>query len=257
MAKKDKALEMSKKEALLVSLEALVAEYNESAEFKEYKEMQKLSEKISEKISEYNAESEKECFAELKKAENPLLAAAEVLRYKVVKTKVEKEEGESTLVTEFATRPIDPLRLHRKLKGVGADKSWPAYVEELNKTMTIRRCIECGIDPADVKVNYAMSDAAKALDCFLTDDINAFSLDEANEHTRHNMQIAVKAMIGDGFPEVTKELVNYVMSFYCKKDSKTQLKLVAANHARLGQYILEVCHALITGAGVSVSYKKA
>ena len=248
------APEKSDKQTALEGLQELVDEYNDDAELADFKHMKELKEKINEKIAEYNLASETECFAELLKAENPLKAAAEKLRYPAVRV---PEEDNKLVIDTDTTKLIDPMRLYRKVKGgIGVNKAWPYMVERLNKTLCARRLIELGIDPSVLKGTYAIRDEALKLEGFLSDEDPAtFDLIAANEHLKKNMEMVVAAMVGEY--EVPTSLVNYVLSIYSKKKNSASLELIAANHRFMKQYMLEVCHACITGATVTMTYKKA
>ena len=248
------ATEKSDKQTALEGLQELVDEYNDDAELADFKHMKELKEKINEKIAEYNLASETECFAELLKAENPLKAAAEKLRYPAVRV---PEEDNKLVIDTDTTKAIDPMRLHRKVKGgIGVDKSWHYMVERLNSSIITRRAIELGIDPETIKSSYAIHDEALKLEGFLSDeDPNAFDLSAANEHLQKNMQKVVAAMVGEY--EVPMSLVNYILSIYTKKNNRASLEVAAANHRFMKQYMLEVCHACITGSPVVMTYRKA
>ena len=247
-----------KKEFILNELNSLVNKYNEHAEFNEFEEMKKVDVKINDAVDEYIKASKQECFDELLKADKPLKAAAEKLRFNSLRVKDEKleEGGTIRVVDSTVTKLIDPLELHKKAKeGIGENKKWFYFVERLNMILTARRAIELGLDPKTVNDSFAMNEESKKLEGFLVDE-TTLDLNEVVEHLLQNMQKVVEAMIGEGY-DVKKEHVNYLLSIFAKKDSKKSLSVSCANHKYMRMYMLEVCNAVITNNKISMNYKTA
>lgn len=249
------------KKVILDELKKYVAEYNDAGDFAEFARMKKLDEQIAEKVSKYTEIREAETFAELLKAENPLKAAAEMLRFQTVKVKDEKLKtgGTVRVIDPEATKPIDALKLHNKaVDGIGVDKEWHYMIQRLNLELTARRAIELGLDPKKVRDSYAMDEVAKEFEGFCEDKATGkgkeLNFKKANENLKANMQKCVDAMIGKGYT-VTPQLVNYLLAIFTRKDNAKSLSVTAAKHQYMRQYMLEVCNAVMTGTEITLNYK--
>lgn len=248
---------VDKKQEIYDAIVALVDEYNESADYKEFKVMKEIDKKIADKVQEYSEAAEAECFAEILEAENPMKRAAEVVRYSTVKVRDVKEDGTLTRVIEASSKQIDPLRLHKKAKdGIGADKTWFLMIEKLNLLMTCRRAIELGLDPKQVQNSYSMSEEACKIECLLSEtDPTKYDKNAADEVLRQDVQKVVDAMLGEGF-SVTDVMINYLLMIYTRKDSRKALSVTCANHKYMRTYILDICHAAVTGNEFCLGYKQ-
>ena len=254
------------KETVKAELEKLVAKWNESAEFSEFKVMQALESKISEAVSKYAEMCEGECFVELKKAENPMLAAAMKLGFETLTVKDEKEKdangkstGKTRKVLSPTTKRIDPLRLHKTVKdGIGADSKWVAMVETLNTLFTAAAAVDINavntsgekLDLQKIRDTHAMSDAAKKL------------LSEKGDNDPNNDEIMLKdvqdtvnAMLGEGYT-ADLTMVKYLRKVH-EKGGRSSMTVVCSNARSMRQYMLDVCHAAITGDSFILDYKKA
>lgn len=240
-------------------IEALVSERNECAEFGEHKAVKKLDRKIAEKVGDYNTRAEKDCFDALLKEDNPMLAAAKMLKFVGIKASEKKQEdGSAKMVIEAASRAIDPLSLHKKSDdGIGIDKKWEDSVEALNCLLTMRRAVELGLSTDGIIKNYKMSDEALTkVEAYLQDD-DPTKLDKNafDGFLRSEVQDVVDKMTGVG--EVTDKMVNYLLSIYSRKNTKAELSIACATHKYMRQYMLDICNAAATGNVFSVSYKTA
>jgi len=245
-----------KKSAIYDEISELVNQYNKSAEYSEFKVMKEIDKKIADKVQEYSEVAEAECFAECLKAENPMKAAAEMVRYSTVKVRDVKDDGALTRVIEASSKQIDPLRLHKKAKdGIGADKAWFLMIEKLNLLMTCRRAIELGLDPKQVQNTYSMSEEACKIESLLSEtDPTKYDKNVADEVLRQDVQKIVDAMLGEGFA-VTDVMINYLLMIYTRKDSRKALSVSCANHKYMRTYMLDICHAAVTGNEFYLNYK--
>lgn len=243
------------------TVDRLVQQRNESAEFSEFKVMKKLDEKIAEELVKFSTASENECFRKLKASENPMMEACKVLRFDTLKVREAKqEEGAAILVVETSTKAIDPLRLHKQTNdGIGAVKTWPSMVEKLNCLLTARMAAELGKNPKEVFDCYAMSDAAKTYEAFRTaSDTGASVYDKnaADACLLQDIQLMMNAMIGEGFT-ADESMVSFLLNGYARKDSKQSLSLTMATHKHLRQMLLELCGHAVTGIDYNLNFKQA
>ena len=247
------------KAAIYAEIETLVSKYNEHAKYGELKSMKEIDEKIASKVQEYDQAAEKEAFDEFLKAENPMKAAAEAVRYSTVKVADEKGVQKGVIankVIEASSKPIDPLRLHKRVSGgIGADKSWHFMIEKLNLLLTCRRAIELGVDPREIQNTYSMSEEAAKIEVLLSEtDPTKYDKNKADEVLKQDVQKCVDAMLGTGF-SVSDVMCNYLLMIYTKKDNRKALSVTCANHRYMRTYLLEICHAAITGNAFSLNYK--
>lgn len=253
------------KETLYSEVKKLVDKWNESAEFGEYKKMKALETKMSEAVEKYTAECERECFRELEKDENPMRAAAMVLKFTTIRAKAAKEKGADGKPTgkivmklEETTKRIDPYRLHEFVKdGIGADKSWVHKVERLNMLFTAGTAARLGavgrdgkpLDPTTIRDTIAMSEEARKI-----------SLQDEKKPTNAkvmlaNLQTVINAMIGEGF-EATPQMVEYLQMCHTR-GGRESMTVVCSNKRTMRQYMLDCCHAAITGDAFILDYKKS
>ena len=257
--------EAETKETLRAELDELVAKFNESAEFSEFKVMKALEGKIAEALQKYTAACEGECFVALKKAENPMLEAAKVLGFQTLAVKDEKEKdaagketGKTIKVVRPVTKRIDPLRLHKTAnEGIGADKLWYCKVERLNMLFTAATAIEINavdtsgnkLDLKAIRDTTAMSDAARKIT--MKGEDNPSNDDIMLE----DVQSVIDAMLGEGY-KATPCMVKYLRSVH-EKGGRASMSVVCSNERSMRQYMLDVCHAAITGDDFILDYKKS
>lgn len=246
-----------RKDELLNEINELVEKYNEANSYHEYKQMQEIDAKISEKVEEYTAIAERECFDEILKDENPMKAAAERVRYATIKVRDVTEDKVTTRVVEASSNQIDPLKIHKKAKdGIGADKNWHFMIEKLNMLLTCRRAIELGLDPREVKNTYSMSEEAVKIEALMSEtDPTKYDKNAADELLKQDVQKVVDAMLGAGEYEVTDVMISYLLMIYQKKNNRKSLSVTCANHKNMRIYLLDICHACVTGNEFSVIYK--
>ena len=219
--------------------------------------MQEIDAKIAEKVEEYTTIAERECFNEILQDENPMKAAAERVRYATIKVRDVTEDKVTTRVVEASSNQIDPLKLHKKAKdGIGADKNWHFMIEKLNMLLTCRRAIELGLDPREIKNTYSMSEEATKIEALMSEtDPTKYDKNAADELLKQDVQKVVDAMLGGGEFEVTDVMINYLLMIYQKKNNRKSLSVTCANHKNMRIYLLDICHACVTGNEFSVVYK--
>ena len=254
--KKEEVIEVvrTKKDIIRDDIDALVKQYNSSVDYAEFKRMKKLSDKISEKVQDYAVEVKGECYDELKKADNPLFAAAMEIFFDTLSVKEKKQEegGKKLVVEETGKRVfIDPLDLHEKVDdGIGVDKAWNTKVAGLNFSIAILLGFKLGLTPEELAVvskNYKASDEAKKLYRFIDiEHPETFDGAAVTNFVKDAMQDAVNAMIGNEY-EVTDDMVTFLLAGYAKVDTRMKVGLVFSKHANFRMRMLQVCYMAITG----------
>jgi hypothetical protein len=61
-------------------------------------------------------------------------------------------------------------------------------------------------------------------------------------------------MIGEEYKPVSHD-VNYLMTIFAKKNRKA-LSVTCANHRYMRNYIMEICHRIVSGESYDVQFKK-
>lgn len=252
------------KETLKAEVKRLVDKWNESNEFGEYKRMKALEAKISEAVEKYNAECERECFRELETEDDPMKAVALVQCFGVMSVKVKKKkgvDGKPTGETEMqmgdGIQRIDPYRLHKFVDGgIGADKLWVYKVERLNMLFTAYQAARThaigtdgkNLDFQTIRDTIAMSEESRKLSLSREDE-------RQNEETLlENTQAVLTAMLGEGYT-ATPQMVEYLIICHTK-GGRDPMTFVCSNKRTMRQYMLDCCHAAITGDAFIIDYKK-
>lgn len=229
-------------------ISALVKDYNEAGEFAEFKRMKKLDEDMKAKVAEYTSYAETKCFNELKQADDVMVAAAKKMAFDTIAVKDEQnEDGSSTRVIVTSSKPIDPLRLHRKVDGgIGHESNWWNQVERLNMLFTCEAATKLKLDPKAVRDNIAMAESSRK--------IQLANENKCTDKTlRENIEAVVKSMIGDGYT-VPDAALNYLRMAHTKAGRET-MSVVCSQHKGMRSYMLSVCHAAITGDQFVLNYK--
>lgn len=256
--------QVDRKAALLDELKGLVNQYNESAEFSEFKTMKKIDEKTSEKLAEYVVECENDCFNALLKTENPMLEAAKLLVFETVAVKDQKqEEGGTKRVIETVYRKIDPMRLHKKAvgmgtTGIGANKLWWSLIERLSMLLTAATVVDLNavsttgeqLDPTKIRNTIAMSEEAKKLTMKAEGDLNN------DDILLSDVQAVIDAMLGEGY-SATPKMVKYLRKTHVNI-GRGAMTVKVARESNMRWIVLNVCHAAIyPEKNFIVEYKQA
>lgn len=231
--------------------EELVQKYNEYNQEKRYDKLAAVNDDIDQHVKDYQAFAWKECSLMLSHCEDPMLAAVKQLNYKVIRIVDGKASGIDADIPvrsiEEVERPINLLQLHKDVKGgIGVNKQWNYEVEKLNFLLTVQTAKDLGIDPKEINDSYAMSQIAR--------EINMGKTPTSNTNLLKTIQRIVTAMIGEGY-KATSHDVNFLHKIYTRK-SRRALCVACANHKFMRQYMMEVCHHIVTGNPYSLDYKK-
>lgn len=241
------------KTELVKKLGVLVDKYNDHEHFHEREDASKTKKEIDEVLAEINSICETECFNKLIREDDTMLAAAKMLRFDAKGVKNDKETDK--LVVVDTDKPIDVLKLHKRTPdGIGVDKNWATMIEHLNRSLTIRRAIELGIEIDAVRSSFAMKDEA-SIALYEFEKNGKTIPKDANKKLKETMQEIVGAMIGNDYI-VTDAMVNYILAIFSKKNNRQALSVTCANHRYMRQYMLEICHAAATNAEFTIKYKQ-
>ena len=199
-------------------------------------------------IGEYTSISREICFETLMAAEDPMFAAVLTLEYPTIRIVDKKDDNKVPVRSiEDSTKYIDLLKLHKKVSGgIGKSKNWHLMIEKLNLLMTAQKATDLGINPKSVNDSYAMSDIAKAIDLGQNPTSKTKIL--------ATVQSIVTAMIGAEYKAKSHD-VNFLFSVYSKKSRKA-LTVTCANHKYMRQYMMEICHRIVTNGSYAIDYKK-
>jgi len=239
-------------------VDQLVKDYNESAEFGEFKVMMSISEKIVEKLESYAKLAETKRFNELELTDNPMLEIAKNPTYAVITVKDKQHDYDkgSDRVVDTVNKAIDPLRLHKRVlsktkgdHGIGKDAMWPYMVENLNVLMTCAAALRLNLNPKAVRASIAMSEATEKLGGKSADDLNNDDL------MLEDVQACVDAMLGEGYT-VDAASVKFLRAAHIKASNR-HMELVCATHKTMRHGMVSVLRHLVTGEDFSLKYKQA
>ena len=179
-------------------LDSLIAKFNESAEFHENKKMDEYLEEAAKLCKEYSGIAEAKLFAEAKLAADPMKFLIEKRVY-VAKTAVkvvDNETNTTSMVCRDVNRAVDPLRLHKKIKGgIGHATDWPVMVGRLRCVMIADGAIRYKLDPKKVYDAIAVSEAVAKLKF----QSETKGHEAGMEFLRETLQEVVTSMIGPGY----------------------------------------------------------
>lgn len=242
-------------ESIRAKIDGLVAERNECAFFSEHKKVSELDTKIAEYVSKYTELAEAECFRNLLAQEDPMVAAAKLLRFATIAVKTSKDEttGNQSVKVEDVTRAIDPLKLHKKsVSGIGHEATWPAKVAGFYCNMVAFVAADIGIDPKTVKDCIKMDESARKFNYKLNPAEGA--RDVAFGALKEDLQDAVTAMIGEGYT-VESEDVGFVNRAICALNAKKKHSIKATRDSTFRHVLLDVCSQCINREGYDLVYK--
>ena len=228
--------------------EALVKSYNEAIQDGKLEEAIKSERDMDEKINEYTSIAQIVCFEDCRNTEDPMLTAVKALTYMTISVKDEQKGDDKKIAVRSLIdkeRQIDLLKLDKYCNGIGANKSWMYIVQKMNFLLTAQKAVDLGIDPKSVNDSYAMSDIAREFDMGKNPT--------SKTNLLKTLQMVIEAMLGTEY-KATSHDVNFLMSIYAKKNRKA-LTVSCANHRHFRNYIMEVCHRIVTGKTYNLEYK--
>ena len=249
-----KVKKVDPKQEIEEKIRGLVKSRNECLEYNEYARIAEIDTNIEKLVGDYAALAETDCFNILKKSENPMVEAAKVMTFRMIRVKeIKEKEGENkgkpTTIVEFADKGIDPLRLHNKTPdGIGADKMWMYKVERLNMLFTAQSARELNKDPQKIKNTIAMNEESRKISLAGEDD------PQTDEVLLTNVQTVLTAMLGDGY-KATPDMVAFLKRVH-SKGGRDNVSVVCSTHKGMRGYMLGVCHRAVTGEEFDLVYKE-
>lgn len=239
----------NKLQEIKASVEEKVKAYNEAMQDAKFDEASKLDTEMTETVNEYTSIVRDMCFEDCAAAENPMIAAVTALSFMTIGVKDNKKGDEKIPVREVIERErqIDLYKLHKYVDGgIGENKDWVHMIEKFNLLMTCQKAKDLGIDPTAINDSYAMSEIAKGY------DLGKNPASKTN--LLKTLTTIVQAMIGEEYKPVSHD-VNFLLSVYSRKSRKA-LTVSCANHKYMRNYIMEICHRIVTGKVYEVDYRK-
>lgn len=229
--------------------EGLAEKYNRQILAGKYEDALKTDKTMREVVGDYAKEQMDSTFQYCRAADDPMYEACKILRYPIIRIKDERvEDSEQTIrVIVDAEKQIDLGRLHKFCNpvGIGHDKNWIFKLEKFNMLMTAQVATDLGINPKEINDSYAMSDISKAIDLGKNPTSNTNML--------KNLTAIIQDMIGPDYKPISRD-VKFLQYVYGKK-GKSALSVVCANHRYMRNYVMEICHRLITGKQYDIQYK--
>lgn len=210
---------------------------------------------LEEIINIYTGHSKEECYNRCRGAENPLIAAVLEFSYPSIRERV-TEDGETRTINRVIAdceKAIDLGDLHKKLGGVGADKTWINMAEMLNFHLTTRaakRLSDVGVrGKSGMKIyDELMSNTADVYNMRkLTRDVNLGANSLSDENILEMLTVVIGAMLGDGYTPEMRD-VYYLIDVYAQDSKKSKTGVTAANHKTLRTYLKKVCYRILTHA---------
>lgn len=210
---------------------------------------------LEEIINTYTGHSKEECYNRCRRAENPLIAAILEFSYPSIRER-KVEDKETRTINRFIAdcdKFIDLGDLHKKLGGVGVNKTWLNMAEKLNFYLTTRAakrlsdvgvCGKNGVRVYDELVNntaevYTMRKLSRDI------DLGADSL--ADENILAMLTTIIQAMLGEEYTPEMRD-VYYLIDVYAQDGKKSKTGVTAANHKTLRTYLKKVCYRILTHA---------
>lgn len=239
----------NKLQEIKASVEEKVKAYNEAMQDAKFDEASKLDTEMTEEVNEYTAIVRDMCFEDCAAAEDPMIAAVTALSFMTIGVKDNKKGDEKIPVREVIERErqIDLYKLHKYVSGgIGQNKDWVHMIEKFNLLMTCQKAKDLGIDPTAINDSYAMSEIAKGY------DLGKNPASKTN--LLKTLTTIVQAMVGEEYKPVSHD-VNFLLSVYSRKSRKA-LTVSCANHKYMRNYIMEICHRIVTGKVYEVDYRK-
>lgn len=237
-------------EEIKARIEDLIGLYEEASLFNEVAKMNKYLDEAKELVGKYNADAEAKAFEIIKRADNMMVALAEMKTYSGigVKTATDKDTKRSKMVMIPVDKVLDPLRLNNRVKGgIGADHKWPAMVGRLWDNIIAVNARRCGIDPKTVRDTIYVGEADRLYKLHSEDE----SFGE--EMIRGCMQEVLDAMLGEGY-EARMDLVGKVM---CEtgKTARDVAKNSSVSPDAFRKAFVGVLYLTVTGKSVEQDIK--
>lgn len=240
------------KEQIKANIDALVAEYNESAEFAEFTKMRKIGAEIAEKVGEYNAAAERECFDALKGTENPLLEAVKLESFQGIAAgeRKSKETGKTEMKTSDTTIYIDPLRLYERIGmysgKVGADPQWPHKIQHLSAAMIVTIASEYGQKPSAVWNCLDIDEATRTL--------GPLTAAQRKSAIEAEVKGVIEAMIGPNYQHIPKRAYPFLRDGHTRKSGAREIGAIKPRGATARNLLMDLCNCAVNGTEPTFTY---
>ena len=232
-----------------LDLDAAIAKYNGALNVQNVDIMREAEAAIEKAEKDYAEAAECEVFSICKAQEHPLLKAAELHSFRVLKHKAKREDQ---ILTGYEKtdreKPIDLVRLAKKCD---LPTQWANAVEGLNQTLTLRVAQEMGATAAELKAiskSYFMSKATEAIESGKTPT--------SNTQLVKTLQTICDKILGENTIRVNGHDIAYIIAAHTKK-GRGRISINTAKHDFMHRLVLDVLHRCVTGAVYEVEYKKA
>lgn len=239
----------AKKAELRAKAEEQVKLYNDAIQNGKFEDAMKAEEEMEKAINEFTSLAKTECFELCASAEDPMLEAIKRLSFTTIGKKDSKKGEEKIPVREIIEKEkaINLYALHKAVDGgIGADKKWHNFVEQMNFLLTAQCAVDLGISPKEVHDSYKMSEISRAIDMGKTPT--------SKTNLLKTLQMIITAMIGEEY-KATSHDVNYLMKIYTRKN-RAALTVTCANHKFFTGYIAEICNHIVTGNSYGIDFVK-
>lgn len=233
---------------ITADLRESVIAYNEAV-LNQKGNLAELDEKSRDLAKKANAEIAKSFNEALAEQEDPMMAAIVVLQHEGFRIKDTKDNDTGIVTREVADTEfyINLKSLHKLVDGgIGANRNWQSYTEQLNKLFTMRAAQELGMNPKEVDDSYAMSKLTEKIDLGIKPTSNTKLLEGLN--------LVVQAMIGEEFKGLTHD-VNYARMGHIRKGRRA-LQMRAANTSNFQRLLMDICHRIVLEKRYDLDYRK-
>lgn len=198
----------------------------------------KFESNLEEAVAYFASVSKAQCYAALRKAEDPMKAAILQFNYPTIKVKEVRDKDTKNITRSIvdAEKPIDLGDLYKRFEGIGADPKWIYTAEKFNYHLTIRAAER--VNATIKNDSFYMNQIAKEIDLGKNPCSNTQLLKTLN--------IVIGQMIGEEFKGNSHD-VNYLIDVYANDNKKSKTGITAANHKTLRNYLKKVCYRILTG----------
>jgi hypothetical protein len=230
------------------ALDAALAGYNAALIIQNVDAMREAEAAIEKAEQDYAEAAECAAFALCKAEEHPMLKAAEIHSFRVLKHKAVRED--SVLTGYEKTDREKPIDLEKLAKKCGLPTLWVHLVENLNQILTLRVAKDLGATAADLKAiskSYFMTRA--------TGEMEAGATPTSNTQLVKLLQTICDKILGENVVRVNNHDIAYIEAAHTKK-GRAKIGINTAQHNFMRRLILDVLHRCVTGAVYEVEYKK-
>ena len=232
-----------------------VREWNEAFRKQDLKGMNAAEAALKESEAEYLEVKQHEVFCELKKAENPVIAAVTRYSFPVLRHKAVREDGVQVgIEMDERERQIDLMKLCRFC---GFDTLWGYKVEKFGQLLCLRAAKELNMSAAEIKQiasTYYMKELARKEDLGETPT--------SNTQIVKALQKVIDAFMfragdnGGNIYRVNNHDVAYLLMCYTKRSSRKELTVQVSKTGFIHALLMDICHRIVTGGVYGLDYRQ-